>query len=71
MFIVYKSKNIEDSEIIVPNIINGFDFSLSNFLEIFLDKDVFLSLFIIFEKGFFTLKTNSKAYWFIDLNKSL
>ncbi len=71
MFIVNKSKKIEDSEIIVPNIINGFDFSLSFFLGVLLDKDVFLSLLIIFEKGFFTLKTNSIAYGFIDLNKSL
>ena len=53
---------MEDSEIIIPNIINGFDFSLSFFLEILLDKDVFVSLLIIFEKGFFTLKTNSIAY---------
>ena len=53
---VYRSKNIEDSETIVPNIIKGFDFSLSFLLELFLDKDVFLSLLIIFEKGFFTLK---------------
>ena len=71
LLIVYKSKNIEDSETIVPSIINGFDFSLSFFLGILLDKDVFLSLLIIFEKGFFTLKTNSIAYWFIDLNKFL
>ena len=71
MLIVYKSKNIEDSETIVPSIINGFDFSLSFFLGILLDKDVFLSLLIIFEKGFFTLKTNSITYWFIDLNKFL
>ena len=42
---------MEDNETIVPKIINGFDFSLSSFL----DKDVFLSLLIIFEKGFFTL----------------
>ena len=52
---------MEDSETIVPNIINVFDFSLS-FLLILLDKDIFLSLLIIFEKGFFTLKTNSIAY---------
>ena len=46
---------MEDNETIVPKIINGFDFSLSSLLGIFLDKDVFLSLLIIFEKGFFTL----------------
>ena len=56
LLIVYKSKNIEDSETIVPNIINGFDFSLSFFLGILLDKDEFLSLLIIFEKGLFTSK---------------
>ena len=56
LFIVYRSKNIEDSETIVPNIINGFDFSRSLTSGDFLDKDVFLSLFIIFENGFFTLK---------------
>ena len=53
---------MEDSETIVPNIINVFDFSLSFLLVILLDKDIFLSLLIIFEKGFFTLKTNSIAY---------
>ena len=53
---VKRSKNIDDNETIVPKIINGFDFLLSSFLESFFDKDVFLSLLIIFEKGFFTLK---------------
>ena len=71
MFIVNKSKNMDNSETIVPNIINGLDFSLSFFFGILLDKDEFLSLLIIFEKGFFTLKTIYIAYWFIDLNKSL
>ena len=47
---------MEDNETIVPKIIKGFDFSLSSFLGNFLDKDVFLSLLIIFENGFFTLK---------------
>ena len=40
----------------VPKIINGFDFSLPSFLGRFLDKDIFLSLLTIFEKGFFTFK---------------
>ena len=53
---VKRSKNIDDNETIIPKIINGFDFSLSSFLESFFDKDVFLSLLIIFENGFFTLK---------------
>ena len=53
---VKRSKNIDDNETIVPKIINGFDFSLSSFLDSFFDKDVFLSLLINFEKGFFTLK---------------
>jgi len=56
LFIVKRSKNIEDNETIVPKIINGFDFSLASFLESLFDKDVFLSLLIIFEKGFFTSK---------------
>ena len=47
---------MEDNETIVPKIINGFDFSLASFLGSLFDKDVFLSLLIIFEKGFFTLK---------------
>ena len=59
LFIVQRRKNIEDSETIVPNIINGFDFSLS----FFLDKDLFLSLLTIFEKGFFTF--NSKFNGFL------
>ena len=55
---VYRSKNIEDSETIIPNIINGFDFSLSFFFKKGLDKDVFLSLSLLIreEKGLFTLK---------------
>ena len=62
LFIVNKSKNIEDNETIVPNIINAFDFSLFFFIGVLLDKDVFLSLLIIFEKGFFTLKANLITY---------
>ena len=47
---------MEDNETIVPKIINGFDFSLSSFFASLFDKDVFISLLIIFEKGFFTFK---------------
>ena len=47
---------MEDSDIKVPNIINGLDILLSLFIGIFLDKEVSLSLLIIFEKGFFTSK---------------
>ena len=54
---------MEDSEIKVPNIINGFDFLLSFFIGDFLDKEVLLSLLIIFEKGFFTLK--NKFNWLL------
>ena len=56
LFIVKRSKNIDDNEIIKPNIINGFDFSLTFFTLILLDEDAFLSLFKRFEKGLFTLK---------------
>ncbi len=56
LLIVKRSKNIEDSERMVPNIINGFDFLLPLFKGSFLDKDVFLSLLIRLEKGLFTLK---------------
>ena len=43
---------------IKPNIINGFDFSLSFFTDIPLDEDSFLSLSLLrrFEKGLFTSK---------------
>tara|TARA_B100000945_G_scaffold270723_1_gene232145 strand:- start:316 stop:486 length:171 start_codon:yes stop_codon:yes gene_type:complete len=53
---VNSSKKIEDNEIIKPNIINGFDFSLTFSLGMFLEKDIFLSLFLLirFEKGLFT-----------------
>jgi len=55
---VNSSKKIEDNEIIKPNIINGFDFSLTFSLGIFLEKDIFLSLSLSllmrFEKGLLT-----------------
>ena len=58
LFIVYKSKNIDENEIIKPIIINGFDFSVTFLSEILVDEDVFLSLSLLirFEKGLFTLK---------------
>ena len=46
-FIVKKSKNIELTEMIKPNIINGLDFSLTLSSIIFLDEDNFLSSFIL------------------------
>ena len=58
---VYKSKNIEVSEIINPNIISGFDFSVFFLLEIFWNEDEFLSLSLLIrlEKGLVTLKNKN------------
>ena len=58
LFIVKSSRNIDDNEIIKPNIINGLDFSLTCLTGIFLDKDKFLSLSLLrrFEKSLLTLK---------------
>ena len=53
---VKSNKSMDDSETINPNIIRVFDFSLLFLLEIFLEKGVFFSLVIRFEKGLFTLK---------------
>ena len=55
---------MEDSEIIIPNIINGFDFSLSFFSENFLNKDLSLSLSLLirFENGLFTLKSKFSKF---------
>ena len=57
LLIVKRSKNIEVSDSINPNIINDFDFSLF-FLSFFLIEDELLSLFLLikFEKGLVTLK---------------
>ena len=46
----------------VPNIIKGVDFSLSFCSGNFLDKGLFVSLFLLlrFEKGLFTLKKLNK-----------
>ena len=62
---------MEDRETINPNIIKGFDFSFPFFSEIFFDEDWFLSLFIRFEKGLFTLIIILVNYSFINLNSSL
>jgi len=43
---VNKSKKIEVNEMIKPNIINGFDLSLSSFRDILFVEDKFLSLFL-------------------------
>ena len=56
------SKKIDDNEIIKPNIINGFDLSLTFLLGILADEDVFLSLSLSllrrFENSLLTLKIN-------------
>ena len=58
LFIVKRSKKIDDNEIMKPNIINGFDFSLTCLTGILLDKVKFSSLFLLrrFEKSLLTLK---------------
>ena len=64
---VKSSKKIEDIEIIKPNIIKGFDLSLTLSTEGVLDKDKFLlSLYLLrrFEKGLFTTEHIKK---FINL----
>ncbi len=57
-FIVKRSRKIDNNEIIKPNIINGFDLSLSCLTGILVDKEEFLSLSLLrrFEKSLFTLK---------------
>ena len=60
LFIVKSRRNIDDNEIIKPNIIKGLDFSLTCLTGILLDKDIFLSLSLSllkrFEKSLLTLK---------------
>ena len=58
LFIVKSNKKIDDKEIIKPNIINGFDFSLTFLEGILIDEDTFLPLLLFkrFEKSLFTLK---------------
>ena len=60
LFIVKRSKKIDDNEIMKPNIINGLDFSLTCLTGILLDKVKFSSLFLLkkFEKSLLTLKIN-------------
>ncbi len=43
---VYKSKKIEVSEIIKPNIINGLDLTFSSFLGVFNEEGNFLPFFL-------------------------
>ena len=57
---VNKSKNIEDNEIIKPNIINGLDLTFSFSLELFLEDTK--SLFFLerrFGKGLITINLRS------------
>ena len=58
LLIVKSNKRIDDSEIIKPDIIKGFDFSLTFLLETSSFKDSFLSLFLLrrFENNLLTLK---------------
>ena len=55
-FIVKSSRNIDDKEIKKPNIINGFDFSLTCLTGTSVDKELFLSLLRRLEKSLLTLK---------------
>jgi len=63
-FIIKKSKNIDVIEIINPNIINGFDFTLTLSSIIFLEEDNFLSSFILkrLEKGLLTIKFKNLVF---------
>ena len=58
---VNKSKNIEDNEMMKPNIINGLDLMFSSFLGLFLE-DTNLRLFLErrFGKGLITINLRSK-----------
>jgi len=59
LFIVNKSKNIEEIEIKAPATINGFDFELFIFSELFLVRVTELLEFFLlssFEKGLITIK---------------
>ena len=58
---VNKSKNIEVNEMIKPNIINGFDLTLSSSLGLFLEDANLISLLESrFEKGLITINMRSK-----------
>ena len=62
LFIVKRSKNIDDNEIIKPIIIKGLDWVVTFFTGTFLDEDSFLSFLIRFEKSLFTLKNKFNKY---------
>ena len=58
---VNKSKNIEDNEIIKPNIINGLDLTFSSSLELFLEDTKLLFLLETrLGKGLITINLRSK-----------
>ena len=48
---VNKSKKMELNEIIKPDIISGLDLTFSSFLGLLLEKDTFLSLFLLMRLG--------------------
>ena len=56
LFIVKRRRNIDDKEIIKPNIIKGFDFSLTCLEVVLEDEDNLSSLFIVLKKNLLTLK---------------
>ena len=58
LFIVKSSKNIDDNEITKPNIINGFDLSLTCLKGTSIDEEVLLSLSLFrrLEKSLLTFK---------------
>ena len=55
---VNKSKKIEVSEMIKPNIISGLDLTFSSCLGVFFEEDNFLSFFLLIklENGLITIK---------------
>ena len=57
---VKSSRKIDDNEIIKPNIIIGFDFSLTSLVRIVPDEDLSLSLLSRFEKSFLILNIFSR-----------
>ena len=48
---VNKSKKMELNEMIKPDIISGLDLTFSSFLGLLLEKDTFLSLFLLMRLG--------------------
>ncbi len=61
LLMVNKSKNIEDNEMIKPNIINGFDLTFSSSLGVFLEDANLISLLERrLEKGLITINMISK-----------